>query len=42
MWNLKRNDTDELICKTERDSETWIMNLWLPVFKMDSQQGLTV
>ena len=22
MWNLKRNDTNELTCKTERDSQT--------------------
>ena len=22
MWNLKRNDTNELICKTETDSQT--------------------
>ena len=41
-WNLKRNDANKLTCKTERDSETWIMNLWLPVFKVDSRQGLTV
>ena len=30
MWNLKRNDTHELIYKTERDSQTQKMNLWLP------------
>ena len=29
MWNLKRNDTNELIYKTETDSQTWRMNLWL-------------
>ena len=29
-WNLKRNDTNELIYKTETDSQTWGMNLWLP------------
>ena len=22
MWNLKKNDTNELICKTETDSQT--------------------
>ena len=27
MWNLKRNDTNELTYKT--DSETWKRNLWL-------------
>ena len=30
MWNLKRNDTNELIYKMERDSQTKRMNLWLP------------
>jgi len=29
MWNLK-NDTDELIYKTEIDSQTVKTNLWLP------------
>ena len=29
MWNLKINDTNEFIYKTERDSQTWRMNLWL-------------
>ena len=28
MWNLKRNDTIELIYKTETDSQR--RNLWLP------------
>ena len=28
MGNLKRNDTDELIYKTETDSQTKRMNLW--------------
>ena len=27
MWNLKINDTNELIKK--RDSQTWRMDLWL-------------
>ena len=31
MQNLKRNDTKELIYKTETDSQTYRMNLWLPV-----------
>ena len=29
MQNLERNDINELICKTETDSETQRMNLWL-------------
>ena len=29
MWNLK-NDTNELIYKTETDSQTSKTNLWLP------------
>ena len=29
MWNLK-NDTNELIYKTETDSQTSETNLWLP------------
>ena len=28
MWNLKRNDTNQLTCKIEKDSQR--MNLWLP------------
>ena len=30
MWNLKRNDTNELTYKIERDSQTLRKNLWLP------------
>ena len=31
MWNLKsKNDTNELIYKTETDSQTYKTNLWLP------------
>ena len=30
MWNLKRNDTDERIYKTEMDSQTYRMILRLP------------
>ena len=30
MWNLKKNDTNELIYKTEIDSQTQKTNLWLP------------
>ena len=36
MWNIKRNDTNELTYKTERDSQTQKMNLWLPG-RRDSQ-----
>ena len=24
MWNLKKKDTRELICRTEGDSQTWV------------------
>ena len=30
MWNLKKNDTNELIYKTEIESQMWKTNLWLP------------
>ena len=30
MWNLKGNGTNELIYKTERDSQTQKMNILLP------------
>ena len=29
MWNLKRNDTNELPYKSERDSQSYKTNLWL-------------
>ena len=29
VWNLKRNDTNELTYKIERDSQTQKMDLWL-------------
>ena len=29
IWNLKKNDTNELIYKTEIDSKTQKTNLWL-------------
>ena len=32
-WNLKRNDTYELIYKTETDPQTQRINLWLPAGK---------
>ena len=30
IWNLKKNNTNELIYKTEIDPQTWKTNLWLP------------
>ena len=30
MWTLKGNDTNELICGTEKNSQTQKMNLWVP------------
>ena len=30
MWNLQRNDTNELIYKTETNSQTWRKNLGFP------------
>ena len=30
MWNLKENDANELIYKTETDSQLMKANLWLP------------
>ena len=30
MWNLKKSGTNELIYKTEMDSQTEKTNLWLP------------
>ena len=30
MWNLKKNGTNELIYKTEIDSQTQKKKLWLP------------
>ena len=41
VWNLK-NDTNELIYKTEMDSQTQKTNLWLPKEKEASQVGLVV
>ena len=29
MWTLKRNDTNELIYKTDADSQTYRTNFWL-------------
>ena len=30
ICGIQKNDTDELIYKTETDSQTYGMNLWLP------------
>ena len=30
MWNVKKNSINELIYKTETDSQTQQTNLWLP------------
>ena len=30
MWNLKKKDTDELLYKTEIDSQSLKTNVWLP------------
>ena len=39
MWNLKRNDTNKLTYKTEKDSQIERMNLWLPGRKMGEEIG---
>ena len=39
MQNLKRNDTNELIYKTETDSQTYRMNLWLPGGRMGGKDS---
>ena len=39
MWNLK-NDTNELIYKTETDSQTQKTNLWLPKGKSGGRDKL--
>ena len=38
MWNLKY-DTNELIYKTETDSQTQKTNLWLPKGKWGREEG---
>ena len=43
MWNLKKkNDTDELIYKTEIDPQTQKTNLWLPKGKGEGRDKLGV
>ena len=39
VWNLKRNDTDELIYKTETDSQILKTKLWLPKGKSWWEEG---
>ena len=39
MWDLKRNDTIELIYKTETDSQPQRMNLWFPGGRMGARDG---
>ena len=39
MWNLKNNDTNELIYKTETDSQIWRINLW-GVSKGEREEGI--
>ena len=40
MWNLKKNDTNELIYKTEIDSQAQKTNLWLPKGKGGVGRGI--
>ena len=42
MWNLKKNDTHELICETETDSQSQRADLWLPVRRSSEREGLGV
>ena len=39
MRNLKRNDTNELIYKTETDSQTQRTNLWVPQWTMGGRDS---
>ena len=41
-WNLKKNDTNELIYKTELDSQTQKRNLWLPQGKGGGRDKLGI
>ena len=42
MWNLKKMDTNELICKTETDSHTCKTNFWLPTEKAMAPDSSTL
>ena len=37
LWNLKVNDANELTYKTERDSQSQRVDLWLPRERRDTQ-----
>ena len=39
MWNLIKNDTHELICETETDSQSQRADLWLPVRTSSEREG---
>ena len=39
-WSLKKTDTNDLIYKTETDSQTQRMNLWLPGGKGGEGRGI--
>ena len=30
MWNLEKNSIDDLICKTEIQTQTYRINVWTP------------
>ena len=40
MWNLKEKDINELIYKTEVESQMWKTNLWLPKGKGGGREKL--
>ena len=40
MWNLKKNDTNELFYRTETDSQTLKTNLRLPKGKCVDKLGV--
>ena len=42
MWNLKKMDTNELICRTETDSQTLKTDLQLPKGQMAGRDGLEI
>ena len=42
MWNPKRNDTNDLTYKTEIDSQSFRMSLWLPGGKVRGRDSLGI
>ena len=30
MWNLEKWYIDDLICKAEKETQTWRTNIWIP------------